>query len=283
MIRTSVSVSVVLLSLATVTAGLASCGGEPKSALIMKPPPAAGYQLSIQNVSRFTAGVPGQPPATGKLTTEFLLVVRSQEVYENGNIAARVEIRKAAIHLLSPFVTPAIQGREFGVVLTPLGKSIAFSGTEDLRRRIADQLPADDELAKSNQTREGIIGQFSDAAWAALLDSALNVWPPTPVSPGDEWARDRLYDPRSDNFITTTFRLESVNQSSARIKFDSMVEPGNDFGSRMRGEIHGDIRVSPSEGAVQSILSTGRVEGKSISHDQDVSIDTRTTVEVVLL
>ena len=237
-----------VLSLIAPLAG--SCGSPAKSSLQMSLVPPAAYRLTIRTDGTWV--LPQQDAI--KYSRDMVLVLRAAEIYDNGDVGAIILFDKPNMLRIDRFV----EGREFTGRVSPRGRVTEVNGLSALREEIRAEIPVG--TPGTFGSGEQVIHQIGDDEVLATLNPVLNIWPPTPVSEGDEWTREPIYEPTSRTYIHTHFRLTSMHASDAKIEFTTTYRRGPEPSSESVGSGEGEVHVTPSAGTLTSYRGKSTVE-----------------------
>ena len=237
----------VAVAAALVTAVCACDSGGAKGLMQQNLISSKAYRLAIRTDGSITISTPTQTTDPISLPTEVVLVLRALEMYENG------DMRVAFTFGTSNFgfgQGAAVLDQTFAARISPSGKLSEISGIDAILAHVR-ALPkpgapgelGDPELMAPNLTNESLL---------ALLNPVLEIWPSTPVAPGDTWTRDPIFNPGTKLYEHTTFTLKSTGSSVSSIAVESVFRRGIEPSSEHTGSATGEIQVAPSQGILRS-------------------------------
>lgn len=232
---------------ALMTAVCACDGGGAKGSMQQNLISSKAYRLSIRTDGSLTFATPTKTTGPVSLPSEVVLVLRALEMYENGDMRVAFTFGPANFGLGQG---SAVLDQTFMARISPRGRLSDFSGLDEIQAHVR-ALPkpgapgelGDPELLTKNLTEDSLL---------ALLNPALEIWPPVPVAPGDTWTREPIYDPNTKLYEHTTFKLNSAGTSVSRIAAESVFRSGKEPDSEQKGSATGEIQVAPSQGILRS-------------------------------
>jgi hypothetical protein len=265
----------ILILTAALVAG--SCSSPTPTVLQMKFVPTKAYRLSIRTESALTyigdSGA-GEPL---KLASTFVYIVRAEQIYENGDTGVSITPEKIE-RPLAQGVGPAMQGQTFTARISPRGQFVEFGGTDALRAHVARSL----STPKSSETGDlsGPLRSISDAMFAHTFDKVFNVWPAGPVAPRDTWDREPIFNPATNAYEFTQFRLTAVDSTGARIDFESKFRADKEANSPSLGKATGELQLSTTDGILRSLREESDV---TVSLTDTSKMNAKTTTYVTFV
>ena len=257
--RFGTALTVVLLAVA-----LAGCGGGPKRQLRMNLPPGSSFELTTRSDNLLESEIGGEDLSMS-IRTEARLLFRIASVYENGDVLANVTIRKVEPSFLWAGLGHVVEGEEFGARISPIGAVVDLVGTGELRDRLRAKVPgapARDDVDLARTPEEHLIMAMSDDSLRAPIELALRVWPAVPVSRGDTWESEPVYEVETDTYTTRKFTLKAWEPTLVTVSFESTSVPAQRRkGISFSGTGKGELRIAPVEGLVKSLQSSSAMTG----------------------
>ena len=168
-------------------------------------------------------------------------------------------------------VLAALAGQSFMMKLASSGKVLEVTGMSALMERILGSIDLPE-----GQAREGLINslkkQYSDQAAREQMGQLFAVYPETPVSVGDSWAKSFSMTSSLPMNQQHTWTLKSLDSGKAVIQAHTVIStnaqaPPLDFGStklglQISGEQDGTLSLDPLSGWVVGAVITLKLSGE---------------------
>jgi len=260
---------------------VSACNQQPKQALRLNLEPGRTYMLSFRTTADGTATNPDGSTVEMPGRSEFRLVLHAEETTAEGDTILLVEPLKAAFPLFIRRMGEAFENTSFRMRVTPTGRITGFIGTDEVRNAVRDALAAA-PLPDSKQPIDVdvLLEVISDESLTAIIQPILAVWPNVPVSTGDEWTRDDIFNPLIDTTEKTSFTVLSMDGGVATIAMTSTIVPaGNDKIKNISGKSTGEVRVLTADGTIRAFRSTQRLEGTMTNPFTGVASTFKSTAE----
>jgi len=177
----------------------------------------------------------------------------------------------------------ALEGRTFGVVLSPEGRVQSVSGMEDMIQAMKEWLSASGTPG-ADQIFDQVSGLFGDEFITQSWEYYFAYLPEEPVKIGDTWTANLSTGSQFPLNVATVYTLESVTDGTARIGVKGTVTAGKDsalmevsglqLGFTFDGTETGQVTVDLESGWLDSMIASQTVDGKiTISGDAGGNID----------
>lgn len=245
---------------------LIACSQPPKQSLHLNLTTGRSYILTISTQAEGTFTPPDGSSVLMDGSSEFRFVLTPEGTTDEGHTVILVEPEKAIFGLFFNQISEAFSSYSFRLHASPTGRITGFAGTDELRESVREALvnkPAPDHSMPVGV--DILMTAISDEALTSLFQPLLAVWPSIPVTTGDTWERDDIYHPSSATLEKSTFKLDSMSGSEAKISMTSTLAPtGRDPMKDIRGTGSGEIRVSTMDGTIRRYESKQTLEGTTI-------------------
>lgn len=251
-----------LAALVACAALIPACSPKPKQALRLNLEPGRSYTLSFRTVANSITTYPDgtTKPLRGRI--ELRLALLAESTTPEGDTVLLVDPEKAAFPWLYNVINKPFEAASFRMNVSPTGHISGFTGTDEMRTSVRKALAATPPAEGSPFTNDMLLAVVSDEALTALLQPILGIWPSIPVTTGDEWTRDEIFDPIGDTLETTTFTLESTEGGVATLSMNSIISSaGKDKNKTVSGKSTGEVRAMTMDGTIRAYRSEQTLEG----------------------
>lgn len=243
------------------------CNQQAKQALRLDMEPGRMYMLSIRTVSDSKSTMSDGSTNELKGRSEFRLALKAEDTTAEGDTIMSVDPQKAVFPWFYGRINRAFEGKTFKMKVTPTGRISGFVGTDEMRQAVREALEAAPEPKNHVEfSPDTLLQVISDESLTAIFQPILAVWPNVPVTAGDEWTRDDIYNPLSDSLERTTFKMESMEGGTATISMTSTIaSAGKDANKNISGTSTGELRVLTADGTIRAYRSSQTIEGTSVN------------------
>lgn len=168
----------------------------------------------------------------------------------------------------------ALIGKQFTMLITPMGKVKELEGIDQMLSDMIDDMGVPD--AQNQQLKETLKGQFGTEAMRANMEKSMALYPKKKVKVGDTWEVNTEMASPFAMVMNNSYKLVEIKNGLAKVQLTSTMKSAPNGAPMKTGEMKMTFKLDGSQSGVVFIdTQTGLTTKSDIDQDMkgDVSID----------